>query len=167
MAPDELLLVGRIAKAHGVRGEVSVEPLTEVEERFARGSSLLAGEEGDRSLTVATARPHTSRLLVRFEGVDDREAAEALRGTLLFVRPEGTPDLPEGSYWPHQVVGCEVVTEEGRSLGPVTEVLGGPANDQWVTPAGMIPAIREFVVEVDVDARRILVRTPPGLLEEE
>jgi 16S rRNA processing protein RimM len=166
MAPEDLLLVGRIAKAHGVRGEVSVEPLSEVEGRFAPGSTLLAGEAGDRTLTVAAVRPHTARLLVRFEGVDGRDAAEALRGTLLFVRSDETPDLPEGSYWPHDLVGCEVVTEDGRSLGPLTEVLTGPANDLWVTGAGMIPAVREFVVEVDLATRRIVVRTPPGLLEE-
>lgn len=167
MAPEELLLVGRIAKAHGVRGEVSVEPLTEVASRFEPGSTLLAGESGDRTLTVAASRPHTARILVRFEGVADRDEADALRGTLLFVRSGETPDLPEGSYWPHDLVGCEVTTEEGRSLGPLTEVLAGPGNDVWVTPAGMIPAAREFVVDVDLETRRIVVRAPPGLLEGE
>jgi 16S rRNA processing protein RimM len=158
----ELLAVGRIARAHGVRGEVAVKPLSEVEDRFS-ASSVLLTEDG-RSLTVRAARPHQAGLLVRFEGVDDRDAAEALRGQVLLVPAEEAPDLPEGSYWPHQLIGLQVVTEEGRSLGAITEVAHNPANDVWTTDAGvLVPAVREFVVSVEPEAGRVIIRDVPGL----
>jgi 16S rRNA processing protein RimM len=163
VAPEELLAVGRIARAHGVRGEVAVQPLSEVEARFAPGSVLRLGPDGVRPLTVEAARPHGHRLLVRFREVPDRTAAEELRGLFLLVPVSEAPDLGEDAWWPHQLVGCEVVTEEGRSFGPVTEVLHNPANDLWVTGHALVPAIRDVVVSVDLDARRIVVRDLPGL----
>lgn len=163
MPPEELLAVGRVARAHGVRGEVAVQPLSEVEARFAPGSALRLGPDGERRLTVASSRPHGHRLLVRFREVPDRTAAEELRGLLLLVPASEAPDLGEDAWWPHQLVGCDVVTEGGRALGPVTEVLHNPANDLWVTERALVPAIRDVVVEVDLDARRIVVRDLPGL----
>lgn len=163
MAPDELLAVGRIARAHGVRGEVAVQPLTEVEGRFAPGAVLRLGPDGARRVTVHSSRPHGHRLLVRFEDLLDRTAAEELRGVLLLVPASEAPDPGEDSWWPHELVGCDVVTEAGRSLGPVTEVLHNPANDLWVTERALVPAIRDVVLEVDTDGRRIVVRELPGL----
>ena len=164
---SELLAVGRITRAHGVGGEVSVQSLTEVEDRYARGSTLLLGPEGDRSLTVERSRPHQQRLLVKFEEVPDRTAAEALRGRLLLVSSDAAPDAPTGSFWVHQVVGLEVVTESGRSLGRVAEVQGNPANDLWLTETGaLIPAVRDVVGEVDLAAGRVTIRDIPGLLED-
>ena len=164
MAPGDDLLVGRIARAHGINGEVSVEPLTEVADRFAPGATFRAGEND--TMTVEGSRRHQKRVLVKFEGVDDRTAAESLRGTLLFIGVDEARDLPEGSFWPRDLVGCEVVTEDGRVVGPITEVLANPANDLWITDRGMIPAVREVVVAVDLDARRVTIREVPGLLEE-
>lgn len=160
---DGLLAVGRVGKPHGLRGEVAVEPLTDAPERFAAGTVLLTETA---ELTVATSRPHQRRFLVRFEGVEDRADAEALRGTILFVADEELPDLPEGSYWPRDLEGCEVVTEAGSRVGVITEVLRNPANDLWVTERGMIPAVKEVVLEVDVESRRVVIRDLPGLLEE-
>lgn len=160
----ELLAVGRIARAHGVRGEVSVQSLTEVEQRFAPGSVLLLGPDGDRPLTVRSARPHQHRILVKFDEVRDRTEAESLRGRVLMIPSEQSPPLPEGAYWVHQVVGLELVTEDGRSLGRVREVLANPANDVWVTDAdALIPAVREVIVDVDLGAGRAVVRDIPGL----
>lgn len=159
---SELLAVGRISSAHGVRGEVSIHKLTEVEERFASGS-ILQLEDG-RRLTVETMRPHQRNLLVKFEQVADRTGAEALRGQILLVPSDASPEPPEGSFWIHQVVGLEVVTEEGRSLGRIVEVQANPANDLWVTESGtLLPAIRDLVVQVDVEAGRVTVREMPGL----
>jgi len=159
---DDLLAVGRVGKPHGLRGEVSVEPLTDTPERFDPGTVLLsdAGE-----LTVATSRRHQRRFLIGFEGVGDRSAAEELRGAILFVKAEDLPDLPEGSFWPHDLEGCEVITESGARVGVISEVLRNPANDLWVTERGMIPAVKEVVVEVNLDARRVVIRDVPGLLE--
>lgn len=160
-AGGELLAVGRISKAHGIRGEVKVEALSEVGERFAPGS-VLALEDG-RTLTVAASRPHQRRVLVKFEEVPDRTAAERLRGELLLVEATETPTLPPDSWWSHELVGCEVVTEEGRALGPVTEVLHHAEQDVWVTERAMVPAVRDLVLEVDTGARRIVIRDLPGL----
>ncbi|MGH2723313.1 MAG: ribosome maturation factor RimM [Actinomycetota bacterium] len=161
--------MGRITRAHGVRGEVTVQSLTEVEARFAPGS-VLRLEDG-RALTVRSARPHQHRLLVRFEEVPDRTAAEALRGRLLLVAAGEAPEIDEEDrFWVHQVVGLEVVTEGGRSLGRIREVLANPANDLWVAEAGghdtLIPAIRDVVVTVDPDEGRVVVREIPGLTTE-
>jgi 16S rRNA processing protein RimM len=141
---------------------VAVELLTEVPERFAPGSTLQA-EDGS-SLTVESARPHQSRMLVTFEGVADRTAADALRGAYLFVPEESLPELPEGRYWPHQLEGCEVVDEDGRVLGRLAEVLAGPegGNDVWAVDGEdgrrLVPAVRDAVVSVDIEARRVIVR---------
>lgn len=159
----EVLAVGRITRAHGVHGEVAVQSLTERPQRFAGGSTLEL--EDGRTLTVEHTRSHRHRLLVKFEEVPDRTAAEALRGqVLLAVAPD---EGPAEGWWVHQVVGMEVATEEGHLLGRVREVLANPANDVWVTDRGaMIPAVRELVVDVDLAGRRALVRDLPGLLQE-
>ena len=163
--PSPGLVAGKITKAHGLRGEVTVLVLSEVESRFEPGS-VLRLEDG-RSLTVASTRPDRGRLLVRFEGVADRTAAEQLNGRYLFVSEEDAPELPEGSFWPHQLVGCEVVTDSGRELGAIREVVLGVANDIWVTGPQqdevLIPALRDVVVSVDIAAGRVIVREIPGL----
>ncbi len=157
-----MIAVGRVARSHGVRGEVAVELLTEVPDRFAPGSTLQA-EDGS-SLTIESARPHQSRMLVTFQGVGDRTAADALRGAYLFVPETSLPDLPEGRYWPHQLEGCDVVDEDGRAIGRLVEVLAGPegGNDVWAVDGEggrrLVPAVRDAVVSVDVGARRVVVR---------
>ena len=163
---SELLAVGRISRAHGIGGEVSVHKLSEVEERFAPGSKLRL--EDGRTLTVETTRPHQRQLLVKFEEIPDRSAAESLRGEVLLVSADQSPEPPGGAFWVHQVVGLEVVTEGGRSLGRILEVEGNPANDLWVTESGaLIPAIRDVVTEVDLEGGRVKIREMPGLLEDE
>ena len=146
-------------------GEVSVQPLSEVGARFEPGSVLRLKD--DRILRVERSRSHRDRLLVKFEGIEDRDAADALRGTLLLVGADEAPPIEEADrFWIHQVVGLDVVTEEGRSLGRIREVQGNPANDLWVTEDGhLIPAVREVVVGVDLAEGRVTVRVMPGLLE--
>jgi 16S rRNA processing protein RimM len=163
---EPTVVVGEIAKAHGVRGEVVVAVRSDNPGRFA-GGAVVYLEDG-RPLTVESSRPHASRLLVRFEGVADRTAAEGLRGATLVVPISMLPELPSGEYWPHELEGCEVVTQTGRVLGRIADVVSNPANDLWVTvdDAGnetLVPAIRDVVVDVDVSRRRVLVRDVPGL----
>jgi 16S rRNA processing protein RimM len=169
---SELLAVGLISRAHGVKGEVAVRPLTEVESRFQPGSILLLGPGGDRTVTVDAVRgPHHGRLLVRFKEVDGREEAEAIRGRVLLIDAQDAPPLHEADrFWVHEVVGLDVRTEEGRSLGRVREVLHNPANDVWVVTGAsgeiLIPAIREVVATVDLPGRRVVIRPLPGLIAE-
>jgi 16S rRNA processing protein RimM len=161
--------VGRVTRAHGVHGEVSILPLTEVPERFEPGSRLLldAAAAGERSLTVATSRIHRGRPLIRFDGIADRDAAELLAGAYLFVPADASPTLPEGTYWPHELVGCQVRTVGGRTLGTLTEIVRTPANDVWIADgdAGqiLIPALRDVVLDVDRNARLVTVAEIEGL----
>jgi 16S rRNA processing protein RimM len=157
--------VGRVTRPHGVRGEVGVQVLSEVEGRFDPGAVLHLAD--GRTLTVSAARPHRGTLLVRFDEVPDRTAARTLAGAYLFVPATEVPPPPDGSFWPHELEGCETVTEEGRSLGRIVEIIAAPANDVWVARDGdretLIPALRDVVVSVDVGERRVVVREVPGI----
>jgi 16S rRNA processing protein RimM len=106
-------------------------------------------------------------VLVRFDEIPDRTAAEALSGAYLFVPADSSPALPEGEFWPQQILGAEVRLESGRSLGRVAEIVRTQANDVWVTRGedreSLIPALRDVVVSVDVVAGLIVVREVPGL----
>ncbi len=165
------LVVGRIAKAHGVGGEVSVDVRTdEPDARFAVGSALATDPAERGPLTVERARWHSGRLLVRFSGVPDRSAAEALRGTLLVVDsatspPVGDPD----DFWDHDLIGLTAQTTDGRSLGVVTDVLHPPGADVLsLKVAGqdvLVPFVREIVPVVDLAAGRVVIDPPEGLLE--
>lgn len=167
---DPSVAVGSITRAHGIHGEVAVLALSDNPERFAPGSRVFTDD--GRVLVVAASRPHRGRLLVRFEGIADRRAADGLRGRTLLVPESELPELPQGSYWPHDLVGCAVVVEgSGRSLGTLSEVLHTPANDVWVAVDEgremLIPALRDVIVSVDVRAKRVVVRHVPGLTADE
>jgi 16S rRNA processing protein RimM len=162
---EPTVAVGRIARAHGVHGEVAVLVISEVPDRFRVGA--IVWTEDGRALTISATRSHGDRLLVRFDGIVDRDRADALRGTLLVVPESASPELPEGSWWDHQIVGC-VVETDGRALGTVRDVIHTAANDVWsVVDAAetetLIPVIGDVIVEVDVASKRIVVREIPGL----
>ena len=163
--PEPTVVVGKVTRAHGVRGEVSVLVLSEVPDRFADGATVWL--EDGHPLVVDSSRENRGRLLIRFREIRDRATAEALRGSFLAVPESALPKLPEGSWWPHQLEGSEVLTEEGRSLGTLVEVVLNPANDLWVTRDAdrevLIPALRDVIVSVDVGAKRVVVRDIPGL----
>jgi 16S rRNA processing protein RimM len=163
---DRFIAVGRITRAHGIHGEVAVLPLSQVESRFEPESRLFV-EDADRWLTVRSSRPHRQRLLVRFLEIEDRTSAEELGGRYLVVPASAVPAAPEGEFWPHELVGCEMVTDDGRSLGRVREIIHTPANDVWMAggPDGevLVPALKDLVLEVDVPGRLVVVRAVPGL----
>jgi 16S rRNA processing protein RimM len=163
--PARRVAVGRISRAHGIYGEVAVLVLSEVEGRFDPSATVTM--EGGRELTVEEVRPHRDRLLVKFREVPDRTTAETLAGQYVFVAEELVPPAPEGAFWPHELEGCEVMTDSGRALGVLNEVVAGPANDWWVVRTDgeetMVPALKDIVVSVDVPGRRVVVRDVPGL----
>jgi 16S rRNA processing protein RimM len=119
-------------------------------------------------MVVESARVHRDRFLVKFAGSDSREEAEMLRGEL-FVRPTDVRDLGPDEFWPHDLVGCDVVLVDGRLVGRVLSVTGGPAQDLLTVSTSLgdrlIPLVQAIVVEVDVGARRILIDPPEGLLD--
>ena len=166
---EPTVAVGRVARAHGVQGEVAVLVLSEVEDRFAPGATLWL--EDGRTLTVESSRPHRGRLLVRFREVRDREQAEGIQRALLVIPESSSPSLPEGSWWDHQIEGCAVVTDRDRALGTVREVIHTAANDVWsvVSEDGvetLVPVLNEVLASVDVAAKRIVVREIAGLTVE-
>jgi 16S rRNA processing protein RimM len=166
-----LLAVGRIGRAHGIRGEVSVDIRTDDPgARFAPGSSFATDPEHVGPLTVEAVRAHTGRLLVRFTGFDDRGAAETLRGTLLLVDSADIPPTndPE-EFHDHELVGLTAVTTDGTELGEVVDVQH-TGQDLLVVrrPGGadaLVPFVGAIVAEIDVPGGRIVIDPPPGLLE--
>lgn len=171
------LVVARIGRAHGIRGEVSVEVRTDVpERRLVVGADLypVLGPDAAREavptwLTLASVRDHQGRWLLRFEGVQDRDAAEALRGLLLEAEvPEGTEE--DDAWYDHQLIGCVVRDVVGRRVGSVVRVDHLPAQDLLVIrtdmpgPERLVPFVAALVPEVDVPRGRIVVDDPGGLL---
>lgn len=165
-----LLAVGRVMRAHGVRGEVSVEVRTdEPDARFAQGASLITDPPQAGPLTVESARSHAGRLLVRFAGRRDRAAAEELRGVVLLIDsatipPTAGPD----EFHDHELIGLVAVTADGARVGEVIDV-EHPGQDLLVVRRGdggqaLVPFVRAIVVDVDLDARRVVIDPPPGLL---
>ncbi len=157
------LEIGRFGKAHGLRGEVAVTASTNRAERFEPGSVLYAGE---RVLTVAAARLHGDRWIVRFEEISDRTAAEELRGTTLTGDPLDT--LADDELWVHELVGCEVVDADGVVRGTVVAVQANPAHDLLELDGGtLIPMVFVVAVEPGLPGTRgrIVVNVPDGLFE--
>jgi 16S rRNA processing protein RimM len=173
------VVVGRIGKPHGIRGEVTVEVRTdEPDRRFAAGSRLRAEPPRGRggatapyaALTVTRTRWHQGRLLATFDEITDRTAAEAARGVVLHVSvdAEERPSDPE-EYYDHQLVGLRVVDLDGRDLGEVAAVVHGGAQDLLTvrTPdrrEALVPFVAALVPEVDLGAGRVVVADRPGLV---
>ncbi|MFF3988314.1 ribosome maturation factor RimM [Streptomyces sp. NPDC001797] len=167
------LVVARIGRAHGIKGEVTVEVRTdEPELRLGPGAVLATDPAGVGPLTIETGRVHSGRLLLRFAGVSDRTGAEALRNTLLIaeIDPE---ELPEGEdeYYDHQLVDLDVVTEDGIEVGRITEISHLPSQDLFIVerPDGsevMIPFVAEIVTEIDLEGQRAVIAPPPGLIDD-
>jgi 16S rRNA processing protein RimM len=169
------LVVARIGRPHGIAGEVTVEVRTdEPERRLAPGAVLATEPPGAGPLTVESGRVHSGRLLLRFAGVADRTAAEALRNTLLVaeVDPDERPADPE-EFYDHQLVGLDVVDTGGAPVGQIAEVAHPPGQDLLVVrrpgdDAGevLVPFVREIVPDIDLARRRVVVSPPPGLFDE-
>lgn len=165
------VVVGRIGRPHGIKGEVTVEVRTDDPEgRLAPGMSVRTDPAVAGPLTIAEGRVHSGRLLLAFEGYDDRGAAERLRGVLLVadVDPAESPEDPD-EFFDHQLVGVAVRTVEGEAVGAVHEVLHLPGQDVLAVrrPDGgevLVPFVREIVPTVDLDRGEIVVDPPPGLL---
>jgi 16S rRNA processing protein RimM len=166
------LVVGRVGRAHGVGGEVTVELRTDdPDARFAPGAALRTDPADRGPLTVQAARGRLGGLVVAFAGVADRAAAEALRGTLLVVDAGSLPELTDpDEFYDHQLLGLAAVLPDGTALGAVGEVLHPPGGallsirDSAGTER-LVPFVRAFVPTVDLAAGRLVVDPPAGLLE--
>ncbi|MEV0765191.1 ribosome maturation factor RimM [Nocardia sp. NPDC050435] len=172
------LVVGRVAKSHGVRGELVVEVRTdEPEARFAVGNTLrgrLPRDKQVRDFTIESAREHSGRLLVFVAGVRDRTAADALRGLLFFVNSEDLPPSADpDEYYDHELEGLTVQLTDGTLVGTVREVLHSAAGELLSVQAAedkreiLIPFVTAIVPTVSIADRLVVIDPPEGLLDPE
>lgn len=170
------LVVGRVGRPHGLRGEVTVEVRTDdPDQRFAAGSSLATVPADRGPLTVAGSRWHSGRLLVRFAGHEDRDAAEALRDTVLAIDSDQLAPLADPEeFYDHDLIGLTVVTVAGEQVGAVADVLHHGQDLLVIAGAGprsgaeiLVPFVAAIVPEVDVAAGKLVIDPPPGLLDPE
>lgn len=164
---SDLVSIGRVVSPFGNKGELKVLPLTDFPNRFlSMGEVRLSLPDGtERTAAVEGARFHKAFLLLKIEGCDTISEAEALRDAHIVVPAEKRMPLPQDTYYVDDIVGLRVVTEDGRDVGVVREVLQGPANDVYDTGTCLIPALKQVVVKVDLDAGVMVIRPMPGMLD--
>lgn len=171
MARDDLLLVGRVARAHGNRGHVIVNLDTDFpDERFKVGQTLLVGpEHGAAPRRIVDVRFHQGRPIIGLEGVETMNDAEALAGAELRMRTADMAPLPEGTFRHHELIGCEVRDRQDRFVGRVTAIEGPTERSQLVVDGAhgevLIPLVADICVSVDPAAQRIVIDPPEGLIE--
>ena len=168
---DNMALVGRIGRTHGLRGHVMVNPETDfLEERFRPGAVLWTrSAQGERQLTISSVRFQQRRPVITFDGLASIDDVEPLLGQELRVPEETLQPLETGQYYEHQLVGCEVETVAGTRVGPIVKVEGGAGGTRLVVEGSrgeiQIPFAVDICVNVDVPAKRIRIDPPEGLLE--
>jgi 16S rRNA processing protein RimM len=168
-----LIIIGKISGCFGVKGFVKIRPVTHSASRLLTLASCFIGEPGLEPVSSAVAEVKNQKpdLLMRFEAFPDRTSAQKIVGKFVMVDDSETVPPPPGSWFVHEIIGCTVEDENGSPIGTVDEVLKLPAQDVWTiqTPAGnvMFPAVREFIVRVDTGQKKIVIRPPDGLMNEE
>ena len=167
-----LVVIGEIARPHGLAGELRVNPLTDRPERFAELEQCVVWDRSrDERETrrIRAARFHGTQVLVSFAGIESVEAAASLVGRLVAVPEAEALPLGPGQFYPWQLEGARVVTEDGRDVGQVARIDPSPGHDLWVVRDGdrehLIPAVPAIVLEVDIAAGRVVIRPPDGLLD--
>lgn len=162
------LAVGKLGRPHGVRGEIVLHVLTDFPERLEAGVVVFLGPDY-QPVEIQSQRSHRDALLLSLEGFHTPEAVAELTNQYLFVRAEDRPPLPEGEYYHHQMIGLQVLDEDGQVLGTLSQILETGANDVYMVlppegPEILLPAIEDVILEIDLDQRQILVRLLPGML---
>jgi 16S rRNA processing protein RimM len=165
------LAVGKLRHAHGVRGEIFMEILTDFPERFQPGTILFL-DGGVKQLCLVRHRQHKDGLLMTFEGYTTPEEVGQFRNHIVFVKAADRPPLPDGEYYHHQLIGLQVISQDGLSIGKVSEILETGASDVLVvrSDAGretLIPMADEFIPAIDLSKGEITVHLIPGMLAEE
>jgi len=168
---DAMVVVGRVARTHGLRGQVIVNPETDfLEERFREGAVLYARRQTvTQPITVTAVRFHLGRPILTLEGVASIEDAEGLAGAELRVPAEALQELPADQFYCHDLVGCQVRTTTGRDLGTVTAVEGLRGGSYLVVRRGrtevLVPLAADICIEIDARGRNIVIEPPEGLLD--
>jgi 16S rRNA processing protein RimM len=167
----DLLAIGSIVKVFGIKGHVIVQPLSDLPSRFRTLKKALVGRAAtdvrEMRIESAVAGPRGVRL--KIAGIDDRTSAEQLIGSLLFVGENERAKIPKGRYFIHDIVGLSVVDEQGVAQGRVREVMKMPAHDVYVIEGEgteiLLPAVKEFVLKIDLASRTMKVRLIEGMRE--
>jgi|SRR5688572_3323507 len=162
------LVVGFLRRAHGLRGEIIMDLHTDFPERLQDGRKLFVGEER-KPMTLAGARPHAKGMLVKFKGIESPEDAGRLRNQWVYVKATDVPSLPEGKLYQHELLGFEVIDDNGNSLGKLVEIIETGANDVYVVrdESGkeiLLPAISSVILETDPARRVLRVHLLEGLI---
>ena len=164
--PSDYMVIARILAPWGVRGEVKATILTDFPNRFSLLETVYLGEELE-SIQLESCRLHNRYIVLKFRGLDRREAVERLRGKLVQIKDAEAIPLEEGTYYIHQIIGLEVWTEENEYLGIIDDVLFTGSNEVYLVKNKedeiLIPAIAQVVQEVDLEAGRLTVRLLEGL----
>ena len=167
----DLLAIGSVVKVFGVEGHVIVQQLTDFPSRFRMRKKVLLGpsEKQVRELEIERAAVGPRGVKLKFAGVNGRDAAEQLVGSFLYVRETERARLPKGRYYTHDIVGLAVVDEQGVVYGTIREVLKMPAHDVYVVSGKgndiLLPAVKEFILSIDLGARTMTVRLIEGMAE--
>jgi len=163
--------IGYIRKPHGLRGNVRVESLSDVPFRFDDLDNITLELPGGlrESRAIEYCKPDGAHWLMKLLGIDTPEQAHHLRGAYIQVTADNAATLPDGAYYIFEVVGCTVVTTNGKEIGVLKEVMPLPANDVFVVNTrdgeALIPAIRDVVAAVNLEDGKIVIRPMPGLFE--
>lgn len=175
--PDALIRVGRIFRPHGVKGELKIEPETDDPSRFEAIDVLHVGPDPDRATahTVESVRYQETKrgitVILKVEGIDSRGDAEIITKQFVFADEDDLPPLEEGELFIHDLIGLTAVTESGEELGMVSNVKKMPAQDVFIVydreaaTEHMIPAVEEFIIDIDLEAERVVVRPIEGLID--
>jgi len=168
--PPEFLDVGRILRPHGLRGELVLQPFSELVQILKPSTQIHLGSK-QTPVIVSAIRPHRSRYLLSIEACEDRNTAEKWRGEVVRIRFEDAKPLQEGVYYHWQILDLPVFTTEGDLLGTIVEILETGANDIYVVRSEqdgeiLLPAIKDVILVVDLETPRMIVDVPPGLLPE-
>jgi 16S rRNA processing protein RimM len=169
---QRLVVIGEITRAHGLHGEMRVTPLTDHPERFAEVTDCVLWDQARDTrepFRITGARRQGAAVLLSLAGCSTVEAASALVGRLVALPESEARPLPAGQFYPWQLEGCRVLSDDGREIGRVTRIEQSAAQDLWVVSDGareyLIPAVAEIVLEVDVAAGRVVVQPPDRLLD--
>lgn len=163
MESTEFARIGRIVGAFGLKGELKIEPLTDFLDRFEKGSRLRL--KGDW-VTVESYRLHKDRPLIKLSSIRDVEAAKSLQWEYLEAEASESPEMEADEYMVDDLIGLAIVTEDGKEIGNVEDVLNYPAQDLLKSGELLIPLVKEFIKSVDIKAGVIRVELIPGMLPE-
>ena len=163
------VIIGKFRRPHGIKGEIVMSVLTDFPELIHQGQMVYVGER-HTPYEVKSVRWHGGDLLVALEELPDRTAVEIFRNIMVYLKAEDIPELPEGEYFIHQLVGLDVLTDQGQALGKIKEVLITGANDVYLVESEegkeiLLPAIEQVVLDIDHESGKVIVHILPGLLD--